>query len=592
MSKKNKSGKAQRAISAINEKICFSKEVSSIGTAGAVKLLKGGAAKFLNYIGRSFAYASTRTYGCFLLSFGLVSLFLQFAEFYFKSEPGDALSYIIINAVIALLGIPLLIFDRPMCIALQDFFITDYIFFEFLSIKRMHRDANVSPIKMLGGIFLGFIPAVTSFFVPIQYVLLTLLLITVISVAFTTPEFPMILMILLLPYVPILPYSDIVLVCACGVAFLSYALKVALGKRVYNFSVYDLIIIALAVLCVVVGFLGRFEGSLRNSFVFAMLLLAYIPAGNLIVNRRLADLAVNAVVVSSIPIAVLSVVEFVVENLNPRGFSVEYSTPGISVFFTKPDALAAFLLVSAVLSAGYAIEKRHMWKKIFYFCVFILEVGILGLMMQPFAWLSIFLGMPAYFVITSKKLPIELLIIIFVLPFALFAIPAENVDSVYEFLRISPSFLQITESYSNTLNIFLENIWLGIGVGNENCLSEAGMINTPLAIAAQLGVFGIALLALLIIILLRQLSYYRRFMTNSSFTTVKNMSALAITVVLLFGAGADILNDKSVFCLFFTVFGICISVMRSARRDHDDRLSYYGDSRSAESSVIDVNIGY
>ncbi len=595
MSEKSKSAKAKYAFVSFNEKICFSKEISSIGSIGTVRLLKGGVAKFLNSVGRLFAYASTRTYGSFLLSFGLVSLFLQFAEFYFKPEPGDAFSYIIISAIVALFGIPLLIFDRPMCIALQDFVLTDYLFFEFFSIKRMHRGAEHKGIKMLGGIFLGFIPAVVSFFIPIMYVIAALILLVVALVAFMTPEFPMILMILTLPYISLVPYADVVLACVSFLTFLSYALKVIIGKRVHNFSVYDIVIFTLVLTVFIGGLLGEGNDSIKNSLVFIALLLSYFPANNLIVNRRLADLTINAVVISSIPIAVLSIIEFVVENVRTSYTLPDYSTPGVSVFFASSEALSAFLLVSAVLSVAYAIEKRRRWEKTLYFFVSVLEIAVLGLTMQPFVWLAILLGIPAYFIITSKNIPIDLIILLVILPLGVLLLSVSSLDSVYSFLKISPSFSGILAGYTEAFDLFLENAWLGVGIGAASYNAATGsnqgaIVNTPLGIITEMGAFALALFAALILILFRQLSYFRRFMTNSEFTIVKDMSALAVTVLLFYGNGAYIFADFSVLSLFFIVFGVSTSVMRSARKEHDDRLSYYGDSRSSESSVIDINI--
>ena len=595
MSEKNAGGSFKTSFSAFNEKICFSKEISSIGTVGRVRLLKGGAAKFLNFIGRSFAYASTRTYGCFMLSFGLVSLFLQFAEFYFKSEQGDAFSNIIISAVIALIGIPLLIIDRPICIVAQDFFVTDYLFFEFLSIKRMQANVNHPSIKILGGIFLGFIPAVVSFFVPIHYVVITLFLIAVTTVAFTTPEFPMVLTILVLPYVSLISYSEIVLVCLCAVTFLSYALKVILGKRVYNFCIYDIFVCLLAFFAFIGGFFGAGEDSLRNALILIALLLIYFPANNLIVNRRLADLLINTFVISSIPVTVISIVEFIVENVNPKAVVPQYSTPGMSAFFSTPEALSAFLLVSSVFALTHAVEKRRPWKKTLYFAVFGLEAVALGLTMQPFVWIAMLLSFPAYSIITSRKIPMDALVLLMALPLVLFALPVGSLDAVYKFLKISPDFSGIIAGYSESMNIFFENLWLGIGIGDASYsavsgASSGGMFNMLLGVATELGIFALILLVSMILMLLRQLSYYRRFMTNSNFITVKDMSALAVTVFMIYSVGANVFEDIAIICLFFIMFGICSSVMRSARKEHDDRLGYYGDSSSSESSVIDVDI--
>ena len=85
-------------FSSLNDKLYKSVEISSIGTVGTVRLLKGKAAKLLNFIGRSFAYSSTRSYGSFILSFGLmgimtVVIFRAVDTGWFEKEPVTTYEY-------------------------------------------------------------------------------------------------------------------------------------------------------------------------------------------------------------------------------------------------------------------------------------------------------------------------------------------------------------------------------------------------------------------------------------------------------------------------------------------------------------------
>ena len=57
----------------LNEKIFSSREISGIGSAGTLRLLRGKSSRMLNFLGRCISYTSTRSYGCFLLSFGMLS---------------------------------------------------------------------------------------------------------------------------------------------------------------------------------------------------------------------------------------------------------------------------------------------------------------------------------------------------------------------------------------------------------------------------------------------------------------------------------------------------------------------------------------
>lgn len=586
----------KQRISAFSEKVFSTKEISGIGAA---KVLKGKLARALNFLGRSFAYSSTRSYGCFLLSFGLFSVFLNLGEYYFADEPEIAIP-LAIGVALAVLSVPLLIFDKPMCISLQDFSLTDYLLFEFFSIKRMHRNVTHVSISPLLAIFLGFIPAIVGFFVSIQWVILALLIIVVAVVAFTTPEFSMILTLLALPYIPFFPSpkEEIILVSLLLVTLLSFVIKVAIGKRVYNLDIYDVLIALMILFIFIGGIAGYGDDSFKNSLVKIVLLLGYFPAANLITNRRLADCAINAVIISAVPITALAIFEFF---LGEPGFLpvVSYVPPyelskNVSVFFSSSSVLAAFLLVSSLLTLSFFIQKKNKYKKAFYLAVFVIELFALGLVMQPAAWLAIILVALAYFIISSRKIPTDLLLWFIILPHLLLLLPTKVLDAVAKFLGIFPLYSQKLNSYKEALSVFLDNTFLGVGIGKESYLDASGgaapTFNNILGMATELGIVVLALFLVAVILRLRHISYYRTYVRTSHVRVADDTTALVMLALLIFGIDAYIFADTTVFYLFWVMFGVCTSTLRTAKKEYDDRLSYYGDSRSAESSVIDVQI--
>lgn len=581
-------------FSVLNKKLYNSTEISSIGTVGTVRLLKGKVAKFLNYIGRSLAYSSTRSYGSFILSFGLMSLLLHLGEYYFADEPEIAFS-LIVGAVCAVFAIPLLIFNKPMCIALQDFAVTDHIFFEFLLIKRMHRNIDHTSITPLVALFIGFIPAVVGFFVPMKWVVIAMVLAIGITIAFTTPEFPMILTLLMLPYLTILPTTKIVLLSMSAITFISFALKVILGKRVYNLDIYGILIGLIILFVFIGGTVGYGGGALKNSIVFIVLILGYFPASSLVVNRRLADCLMNAVIVSAIPISIISTIEFIVELPRTDCVAPEYSTPGTSALFSTPASLAAFMIVSAILTLAFAIEKKQRAKKIFYYTVFVSEVFVLGLLLQPGAFVAVVFASVAYFVLTSDKIPREVIATIIAAVHLLLLVPMEKLNALSKLLGLDPTLPATVSGYKRALTVFVENIWLGVGIGDDSYkaatnINSGGIFNTLLGIGVQAGIFVLTFFVIMILIRLRHLSYYRHYTKSSLVSTVVNMSALATVTLLAYGAFANIFEDLTVFYLFWVVFGVCTSSLRTAKKECDDRLGYYGDSRSSESSVVDISI--
>ena len=67
------------------------------------------------------AYTSTRAYGLFLLSFGLTTLFSHFAKDYVGVKTAGPLYILIIGVVSAMLGVLIVIIDKPLTVFLQDF---------------------------------------------------------------------------------------------------------------------------------------------------------------------------------------------------------------------------------------------------------------------------------------------------------------------------------------------------------------------------------------------------------------------------------------------------------------------------------------
>ena len=585
----------QSKFAGVNEKLFSSKEISGIGTVRVMRLLRGRVTKFLNFVGRSLSYTSARSYGCFFLSFGIMSLLLNLGEYYFKSEPQVHLSSLIIGMIFAAVAIPLIFFDKPMCVALQDFPLTDYLFFEFLSIKRMHKNTEHPTIPPLIAIFLGFIPAVAGFFLPIEWVVISIALTVLVTVSFTSPEFPMILTILSLPYLSLLPYPIIILSSLSVLAFLSYALKVVLGKRAFNLDIYSVLIFILMLCVFASGIAGYGSDSLRQSLIFIMLMLGYFPAANVIINRRLADCAINAVIASAVPITVISMIEFIVELPGTPYNIPTYSTPGISATFSSPFALSVFILISAILTLVFAIQKKHRAKKIFYYTVFVLDILVLGIIMQPEIWFAALLTMLAYPILKFRKAPLEILLVLAAVPYLILLLPGDILDTVSGYFGNSVRFSETISGYKEAIGVFLDNIWLGTGIGEESHMIASGTdftgaFNTAVGVAAELGILVSLCLVLVLLVRIRHLSYYRMYMRISLVGVIGNMTALATVAVLIVGAFGYVFSDTSLLYLFWSVFGICTSSLRTAKREFDDRMEYYGDSSSYDATALDVSV--
>lgn len=568
----------KQSFSDINEKLFSSCEVSGIGTVGTMSLLRGRMAKLLNFIGRALAYTSARAYGCFLLSFGISALLLNFGEVYFTEQTNISVSTLVICGILLLISVPLLIFDRPMCIAFQDFALTDKLLFEFLSIKRMRRNVLHASVHPAAALVIGLIPATLSFLFSMEIVILVLISLIIVSVAFATPEFSMILSLLFAPYLLFVEHGGMFFAILSLVTFLSFVFKVILGKRVFHLSLPDAVFFLFMLSILVFGLVSGVDSE--RVLITCSALLAYFSISNLVVNRRLAECAKKAIVFSAIPIAVTAIVQFILIKVGSSGDG------DLCAIFENSDSLTAFMLASCTATFVFAAERAHNWHRVVYFSVFILEISVLCMMMNPEPIIVLLLSTLAYPILKSRFIPIDVLFLLLIVPYTLLFLPGSILDTVSDIFGLSVSLSDEFAAYRSMLSEFFDSVWLG---ASSDAPSGA---NTLFGLGLGFGIIAVIMFGFMIVLRLRHISYFRLYMRNSVLGPTGDMAAFSMITLLLYGSFYNIFSDYAILSLFVAVFGISAAALRTAKNEYDDRMGYYGDSNSSESSALDVGFNH
>lgn len=565
------------------EQLFFSKEFSGLSPKRARYVVNGRLSRAVKAISRTFSYTSTRTYGFMMLAFGLATVILHMAEFYFVAESAEYASPLILGAILSGLAIPLILFDKPMCSALQEFVVTDYIFYEFFAIKRLRKNNSVKTIPPFIGIFLGVLPAVIGFFTSVEIVILALLGILFVFVSFSSPELPLLSSVIALPYLSVIPYSERILAIVVAISVLSFFGKVLFGKRVYFFELYDVLIVLFAITIVVAGVIGGGSASTLNAWTLTVLALGYIPVANIIVNRRLVECAINAIMVSAVPVSVIAIVEFTVSIV--RGAV----TPSASTM-SSAQSLAAFLSVVAVLSLISLIDAKSRVRSVLVGSVFVLSVlALITTECIPVLFVLL-IAVPAFLIFRSPSIPKLSVILLAFLPLGIFLLPSVAMDKLSSFLNMSPSLATMALEYSEALALFKNHVFMGVGANGYMPNDSYPEFNTPLGIACRFGVFALVAVSLILLLRLRQYTVYYRYRASSSVSSLIDMTAMTVLCLVVLGNFSDIFFDMSLFYAFFVLFGMCTAVLRISRREHEDRMSYYGYVSEADSAVIDITV--
>ena len=569
------------------------------GSSGNATFTRVG--RFISAFGdrltRFVSYTRSNVYGLVFLIFGILSLVLSFVQTYVEIYSDEIpLYYPIISVAFALLSIPFLLSEKPLAILIQDVKITDFIFFEFFCIRRMHRDEKEKGAHVALGVVFGVLLAVLGLFVPLWIIAVGIGIAVYLFLTFLSPEFSFFSIFLAMPYLTF-DSGGIFLAIMVAITIVSYARKVALGKRVYFFEQYDFSLGFMLTCILISGIFVKGTESFVSSVVMILLGMGYLLASSLVTNRRLADCLINAVITSSVPVSVIAIVESVRFLLNNSILEFE----GATATFEKPSTLAIFLLLSAAFSIYFVESSRHKSTKCLYFMIFLLNFAALVSSKVFWAFGAAMLGMLAFGVLKLRRGWRIFLFMIAVLPYGLLFVPVSYLEPVINHPLVSAlGFSEAMSSWHVSLEIVKDNLMLGIGIGEECFIEEMAKYRLPvdifdsgsflLEIACEAGIISLAAFLLILAIRLKHRAIYRSYTRNSNVNALSEVTSVAVVLFLVYGIFNYVWADMTMYYLFWCVFGLGSAILRISKQEFDDRVAYFSDGSAEDSSSIDITI--
>ena len=568
-----------------------SREISGSMTQGMRRFLSARIFAVGRAVSDFFSHVASRAYGAAMLSFGLLALLLHFVGVY----PDESVANPIIAAMLSIISVPLLLSEKPLPLLLQDFAVTDYMFFEFFCIKRFNRMESGRKFPIFAALLIGALLAVLGIAFPVWQIVLAVVSLAFLYVSFVSPEFAFFTTFLLMPYLDRISSSEVLLCILITVSTLSFFRKVLYGKRVINLEQYDLLFAAMIFMILLSGIFVKGVESFKWSVEMLIMTAGYILASNIITNRRIAERSMNSIVISSLPPSVISIVTFVRAVLD--GEAASLVDRGIGSTFSSPDILAVFLIVAIVFSVAM-VKSTHNSVKLLYIAAIAINSVALVLTGELFAVLALLLGIVAYSAIKGNRWAMLLPLLLF-LPYALLLLPASLLDRAFAVIPSLSSVHETLSLWSLCFSVFLDNIFVGIGIGKE-CFAEEmvqhGVVgfenssNLFLELGLEAGALALVCFLLLLLVRLRHRVRYYPYIKNSELSKISPMSEICIFCLIAYGAYSYIWADTSMYYLFCCVFGIASATLRVARKEYNDRIFYYEDTRASDSSVVDVEI--
>lgn len=568
------------------------------GSANRVSITRIGkyVSRFFDKLTKVISYTQSRTYGTFFCVFGVLSLVIHYIKDYISAYTVIPLEVVMMGVAFSLLSIPFFISDKPLSVALQNNPITDFIFFEFFCIRRMHKNDSVRGISPIFGVILGVMFAILGAIVPLWTVALGLAVAVYLFLTFLSPEFSFFSIFIIMPYLSF-DTNGIFLAALVAVTLISYGRKVLLGKRVYYFEQYDLNLFVMLFCILISGIFLKGMDSFVSSVVMILLGMGYVLASSLVTNRRLADCLINAVIISSIPVSVIAISESIY-NIVKDGFA---SFKGATATFDKPYTLAIFLIVSLSFSAYFVDVRRKKAAKMLYAFTMLINFAALFFTMSFWAFGAMLIGALAFLVQKMRHGAGITLFALSIIVYGLLFVPHEYIaaiasEDIVNSLGLSDSMSR----WHTSLLMLKEHIFLGVGIGEESFLTEIANYsenydyhnsgNFLLEIACEAGVISLAAFILIYVVRVRHRSIYQPYVKNSSVSKISGYTTSITVMLMVYGSFNYIWADMTMYYLFWCVFGLGSASLRVAKGEFDDRVAYFSDGSAEDSSSIDISI--
>ena len=575
-----------------SKKEFFSREISGSVTQNIKKIHSKRFFIFTKTVADLISHISTRVYGAAALCFGLVAALMYFLGI--SADTGVVTP--ILGIVIAGLSIPFLLTDKPLPVFLQDFKPTDFLFFEFFCMKRHSSMESTKSFPIFIAMTIAVIPALLSAIIPLWQIVLAIVILICIYIGMASPEFILLSSLLFLPYVRYLPRSEIILSVTVLIAAISFIRKVIYGRRVFHLEQYDILIGVMLLFILISGIFVKGFESFGGSVKMIILALGYFLAGNIITNRRLAELSANSIVLSGAVTSLISIGQ-VIYTVAHRGLNITQGD--IEFVIARQDGVAVFLAAAVIFAVGTVNRYSSKWRIAFVVASMLCLIA-LSISGELLAITSLVLAAIAYVIIKHNKLPAVLLPVILISSVAVLLLPDFILNVIFAFSPSVMSAENLFELWKNSLELTSRNMLIGIGIGAESFVSEMAQLgfyghpdssNLFIELGLEAGILTPLCFTLILITRLKHRSSQYLYVRNSQIGRISNLSGACLIAFLAFGMVNYIWSDVSAYYLFWCVFGIGSASLRVAKRDYDDRVIYYEESSAFDSSVIDIEIG-
>ncbi len=543
---------------------------------------------YVNAVSRlmnSLSRLSMRVLGVFLMSAGIFTLVPQLLLYFALKENGQILGCAVAMLMV-MCSIPLLFSKRALCTAVYESGVFGRIARSFcgFSERSFAAEGEAYGRKTVAFIF-GLVFGIISCFVSPLYIIIGIVGIVGAYIVLLHPECGYHLMLFVLPFLIMLPHPSILLALLTLYTCMSFMIKLIRGKRYFKFELLDILVLCfLAVM--LLGGLVSYGGtqSVMAASIYSILMLGYFLTVAIVNSREELCRSVSILSASLLLVSAYGLYQNLTGDVSAEWIDKEMfeSIAGRVVStFENPNMLGLYLILLLPMLAAGVIGEKNWWKKPGYIISFAAGALCLVYTWARGAWLGFIFSAVVFLLMWNRRTMGLLIAGVLALPVMIPFLP-ESIVSRFA------SIGNLTDTSTNyrvyiwrgSVNM-LSDYWLtGIGVGEQAFnriypyYSFAGIEKAPhahnlfLQLFIEVGVFGFALFAVLLICLMQ-----------SGFSLAKHGEDKAVRLIgcgALCGTLAALVQGMTDYVWYnyrvYFVFWLVIGIVAAARRiDFDMR---------------------
>ena len=532
------------------------------------------------------AFIPVKSYGTYLLSFGIYTILAYFAKLIIPIAGDADMDCIFIGIGTCIISIPLILSKGILANAVKNGRILGTIFIEGLGYREetFERESSLK-IRHSGiSILLGLISGVATFFIHPIYLITLAALGIVASVIFISPEVGILIGLFGVPFFSVFSNPTVILAFTVIVTTVSYLIKILRGKRIFKIELIDVFVFMFLIITLFSGAVsvgGR--PSLYSAGLSCLLMFGYFLVANLIRTAKWVKRCVLSIVISGTVTAIIGVLQYALGMAVNDWIDTTYF-PNIggraTSLFENPNYLAAFLVIVFPFALYQVAASRSGKQRVLsiFSCAAIVLCTVFT--WSRGAWIAMILSFAIFLLMHSKKAMRYIVAALIAVPFLSFLLPSNIISRFMSIGDMSDSSTAYrVYTWWGSIDMLKDYFWGGIGYGADAftqlypIYAYSGIENANhshnlyIQIALGMGIGGVICFALLLLFFAQKsLAYAKQPHSRDSFLVVA-ASLVSVTALLAMGMVDYVWYNYRIFFLFWVVMALGVACIRTGKKE-------------------------